>query len=107
MKLSLAIFTGSLVMLSVASADAKDFYVYEQDAVNYVQSEFSLLNALFGLDKRKPKASHYDEFVYGFSDSAFKIQPRLATTCFSDGAQYWKGTKDMIINLIETMSIDS
>ena len=41
----------SLIMCSVL-ADMSDFQEYENNAMNYVESEFSLLNALFGLDQR-------------------------------------------------------
>ena len=107
MKNYLVILSASLVLLAVVSAvDPNDFNSYEKDALNYVESEFGLVATLLGMDKRRSKASHYDEFVFGFADSAFKIQPRLATTCVTDGAQYWKGTKETVMNLINAMDIN-
>jgi hypothetical protein len=49
--------------------------------------------------------SHTREFVMGFFDTAFKFQPRLSTTCFSDGAQYMKGTEQTLVNMLRHASM--
>lgn len=41
----------------------------------------------------------------GFFDTAFKFQPRLSTTCFTDGAQYLKGTEQTLVNMLRHASM--
>ena len=49
--------------------------------------------------------NHRMEFVDGFFDAAFKFQPRKTTTCFSDGAAFYKATKDGLINMMDKKSL--
>lgn len=53
-----------------------------------------------------PRDSSYLEFKMGFFDAAFKFQPRQSTTCFTDGLNYFKGTKETMIAMIQKKSIE-
>lgn len=45
------------------------------------------------------------EFIDGFFDAAFKIQPRKTTSCFSDGPAFYKATKDALMHMIDKKSL--
>ena len=64
-----------------------------------------LVGKLLKLDQRVPRHSKWDEFKIGFSDAAFKFQPRRSTTCYSEGHTYWRGTKETLLAMMEGKSM--
>jgi hypothetical protein len=78
---------------SVISKD-EDWYTHDHKSnenglskyFDYIDSVIRLLNSAFSLNKRVPRDGKFTEFKMGFWSGLMKFQPRLSTSCFTDGA---------------------
>lgn len=80
-----------LAVVTTAQEQNDSDTAYEESEWN-IGSYWQTLSHTMHWDQRRDRNSTMLEIEYGFSEGLFKFQPRMTSSCFTEGLTYFKGT---------------